>query len=344
MTDAKLDRPKLDIIGDIHGQLEPLERLGAELGYDVGGNWSHPEGRRLVFLGDLVDRGPQSFEVAELVRGLCAGGSALCLLGNHELNLIEWRHGRARAKHSNRETIEDIQRGRGRWNRALKFFESLPLALELDDLRLTHAMWHLGCIAELRTALGTESTEHPVHERWRPYIALHAAFEEGDLRPGVPDEPFEDQSEKSLEVLVKGRESQAPDPFKDNDGKQRNRIRTEWWRPERDEVAKDKRIIFGHYWNMPPIPGHHDAFVPPYPSGHPGLRRWLSEHHGKVVTSGRVQVPDHVNAVCIDFTGVTRAAERACVGAYRYPEGQISWMTCRLTREPPPRAPSRPRI
>ena len=318
---------KLDIIGDVHGQLGALRRLGTELGYVVDGNWSHPEGRRPVFIGDLIDRGPHSLEVSELVRTLCADGFALCLLGNHELNLIEWRHGRTDPKNSNQGTIQDIEARRERWDPILDFFESLPLALEFDDLRVTHAVWHLGCVAQLHETLTVESSEHPVHDQWRPHVALHAAFERGTLRPGIPREPFPGQWEKSLEIFVKGYESKADEPFLDNDGTLRDQVRTEWWRPEYTEVATDKRIVFGHYWNMPPIPGKHGAFVPPFPSGHPELRAWFEDHHQDVASSGRTKVPEQVETVCIDFNGVTRAGERACIGAYRYPEAEVVWST-----------------
>jgi hypothetical protein len=116
----------------------------------------------------------------------------------------------------------------------LDFFESLPLVLEFDDLLFTHATWHLGCIAQLRDALGVESAEHRVHDRWRSHVALHAAFEGGALRQGVPTEIFEDQWEKSLEIFVKGYESPADEPFVDNDGTLSDKVRTQWWRPEHD--------------------------------------------------------------------------------------------------------------
>ena len=68
---------KLDVVGDIHGHLEALRTLGHSLEYNVDGDWSHPEGRILVFVGDLVDRGPNSLEVAELVMRLVAARRAV---------------------------------------------------------------------------------------------------------------------------------------------------------------------------------------------------------------------------------------------------------------------------
>ncbi len=74
------------------GHLDALTALGRSLGYDVDRGWTHPDGRRLVSLGDLVDYGPAALEVADLVRQLTEDGRACALLGNHEYNLLEaWR-------------------------------------------------------------------------------------------------------------------------------------------------------------------------------------------------------------------------------------------------------------
>ena len=80
-----------DIIGDVHGCRSELETLLAKLGWtvlrdDAGRpvNATHPEGRQAVFLGDLVDRGPDSPGVLRLVMGMVAAGTALCVPGNHE--------------------------------------------------------------------------------------------------------------------------------------------------------------------------------------------------------------------------------------------------------------------
>ncbi|MBT8422614.1 MAG: metallophosphoesterase, partial [Gammaproteobacteria bacterium] len=85
LVDSLFDGP-LDIVGDIHGEIDALRQLLAGLGYDEAGN--HPDGRRLVFVGDLVDRGPDSPAVLRAVRDLVNNGNAQCILGNHELNLL----------------------------------------------------------------------------------------------------------------------------------------------------------------------------------------------------------------------------------------------------------------
>lgn len=71
----------LDVIGNVHGELEPLESLMTKLGYDSAGR--HPHARRLDFVGDLCDRGPDSPGVIRLVKALIDSGRAQAICGNH---------------------------------------------------------------------------------------------------------------------------------------------------------------------------------------------------------------------------------------------------------------------
>ena len=78
-----------DVIGDIHGQAAKLEALLAQLGYSEGPDgWVPPAGRQAVFLGDLIDRGPEQLKVIRIVRGMVDAGHARCVMGNHEFNAI----------------------------------------------------------------------------------------------------------------------------------------------------------------------------------------------------------------------------------------------------------------
>lgn len=76
----------LDIVGDVHGEIGALQNLLSELGYSESGE--HAEGRHLVFIGNLIDRGPDSPAVLRLVKTLVDNWRANCVLGNHELNLL----------------------------------------------------------------------------------------------------------------------------------------------------------------------------------------------------------------------------------------------------------------
>jgi hypothetical protein len=79
-----------DIIGDIHGHDYRLRALLKELGYsERNGAWRHPS-RSVVFVGDLIDRGPGQLPTLKLVRSMVDAGSARAVMGNHEFNAIAW--------------------------------------------------------------------------------------------------------------------------------------------------------------------------------------------------------------------------------------------------------------
>ncbi|WSA79639.1 polynucleotide kinase-phosphatase [Streptomyces sp. NBC_01799] len=97
-----------DIIGDIHGCSSELESLLGKLGYVDG---AHPEGRTAVFVGDLVDRGPDSPGVLRRVMSMVAAGNALCVPGNHENKLGRYlKGGKVQHTHGLAETIEQLDR------------------------------------------------------------------------------------------------------------------------------------------------------------------------------------------------------------------------------------------
>ncbi|MFI6877244.1 polynucleotide kinase-phosphatase [Streptomyces sp. NPDC050400] len=96
-----------DIIGDIHGCAAELETLLGKLGYADG---AHPEGRTAVFVGDLVDRGPDTPGVLRRVMAMVKAGTALCVPGNHENKLGRWLKG-AKVQHTHglAETVEQLE-------------------------------------------------------------------------------------------------------------------------------------------------------------------------------------------------------------------------------------------
>ena len=114
-NDLRAETGPFDVIGDVHGCRAELETLLGELGYVAGER--HPEGRRAIFVGDLVDRGPDTPGVLRLVMGMVAAGTAFCVSGNHEAKLLRALRGR------------DVQRTHG-------LAESLAqLAGETDEFR-----------------------------------------------------------------------------------------------------------------------------------------------------------------------------------------------------------------
>ena len=107
-----------DVVGDVHGCRAELEALFDRLGYtlvrDEHGraiDATHPQGRTVVFVGDLVDRGPDSPGVLRLAMGMVEAGHALVVTGNHENKLVRALNGRAaRLSHGLAETMEQLAR------------------------------------------------------------------------------------------------------------------------------------------------------------------------------------------------------------------------------------------
>lgn len=132
-----------DIIGDIHGCYDELVELLEKLGYRVedGRVTSNPDGRRVVFVGDLVDRGPRSPDVLKLVMAMVRDGTAFCVPGNHEAKLLKYFNGRnVKITHGLAETIEQLSNESDEFKaKAAQFIDSLVSHYVFDDGRLVVA-------------------------------------------------------------------------------------------------------------------------------------------------------------------------------------------------------------
>ncbi|WP_151480326.1 polynucleotide kinase-phosphatase [Streptomyces albicerus] len=124
-----------DIIGDIHGCASELESLLGKLGYVDG---AHPEGRTAVFVGDLVDRGPDTPGVLRRVMSMVASGDALCVPGNHENKYGRYLKGRkVQHTHGLAETIEQMEDESEEFKqRVREFVDGLVSHYVLDGGRL----------------------------------------------------------------------------------------------------------------------------------------------------------------------------------------------------------------
>jgi len=124
-----------DIVGDIHGCASELETLLGKLGYADG---VHPEGRTAVFVGDLVDRGPDSPGVLRRVMSMVASGNALCVPGNHENKLGRYLKGRqVQHTHGLAETIEQMDAESEEFRASVReFVDGLVSHYVLDGGRL----------------------------------------------------------------------------------------------------------------------------------------------------------------------------------------------------------------
>jgi protein phosphatase len=144
-----------DIIGDVHGCFDELVALLAELGYEAqpGGSYAHAAGRKLVFVGDLVDRGPKVPEVVRLVLETVKAGHAFCVPGNHDVKFMRAIWGKnVQVKHGLAESLQQFeayeQHYRGFSRIAAEFIDSLVSHYVFDDGKLVVA--HAGMTEEMQ--------------------------------------------------------------------------------------------------------------------------------------------------------------------------------------------------
>ena len=155
-----------DVIGDIHGCALTLERLLEQMGYrKSGGVWFHPS-RRAIFLGDIIDRGPNIRSALRIVHDMVSTGRALCVMGNHEFNALGWYapapdhsgkgHVRERTPRFAKllaETFTQFEDYPDEWQHYLEWMANLPLFLDGQRFRAVHACWDNQVILQLRLRL-----------------------------------------------------------------------------------------------------------------------------------------------------------------------------------------------
>src|SRR5438034_978312 len=176
-TNRQHEHGPFDLIGDVHGCFDELVTLLEKLGYDVDPTLSsstarddtdlsssdsrpltpdphfqvrHPEGRKVVFLGDLVDRGPQIPAVLRLVISMVESGTALCVPGNHDMKLMRKLKGRnVQITHGLAESLAQLEPEPAEFKeQVVTFLDHLVSHYVLDDGRLVVA--HAGMKAELQ--------------------------------------------------------------------------------------------------------------------------------------------------------------------------------------------------
>ena len=280
----------LDIVGDVHGEIEALWDLLGHLGYADDG--THPEERRLVFLGDLTDRGPDSPAVVEVVQRFVEAGRAQCVLGNHDLNILlgdhkhdnHWFYGEEWPLDDSDDPTPAVIADDSIQQNVIKFFKTLPLVLERDGCRVVHACWDDSMVEIAREA----SDAVGLHNEYRHQInTRHKDSALDDIDRGL-----EHQNLNPVKVLSSGKERRVEPPFFAS-GKWRHEERVQWWK----DYESDQLCVFGHY----------------------------SNYRGESSLSGRAICADFAVAKRWQerkepsFDGTFRG----CLGAVRFPEGCV---------------------
>jgi hypothetical protein len=260
-----------DLIGDIHGQYDKLVDLLNRLGYEAARKtFRHPDGRKVVFLGDYVDRGPRIRDTLHLVRGMVDAGDAVAIMGNHEFNAVAYatpdgeggylRQHKPNNVHQHAATLRDFAGKETEWTEWLNWFRRLPMFLDLGGVRAVHACWDE---RGLTLVQGTPLVEDDF---------LHLAARKGTVE------------HETVETILKGPELALPQgaSFRDKENIPRHNVRTRWWNlragltlgditmPLPTEVAlpltqdhidrlpqyhpEAAPVFFGHYWMPPTLP------------------------------------------------------------------------------------------
>ncbi|WP_298611329.1 polynucleotide kinase-phosphatase [uncultured Thiothrix sp.] len=148
-TDLRHETGPFDLVGDIHGCFDELLSLLQGLGYQIGDDEQGvyalpPAGRKLVLVGDLVDRGPKTPQVLRLAMRMVKVGEALCVLGNHEAKLLKWLRGKeVKLSHGLAQSAEQLNQETPEFRTEVAtFIDSLISHYVLDGGRL--AVAHAG--------------------------------------------------------------------------------------------------------------------------------------------------------------------------------------------------------
>jgi hypothetical protein len=292
---------KYDIIGDIHGCSKTLEKLLLKLGYGPDSNGVHKHAdRTVIFLGDFIDRGPHQREVIDIVRPMIESGAANSVMGNHEYNAIAYAtpdeeiggYLRAHSENNWKQHGAFIDAYAGypaAYADVINWFKTLPLWLDLGDIRIIHACWDKDMVRKIGAPVLTDEL-------------LHASCNKGLWQYDA------------IETILKGKEIPLPDGhvFHDKDENARHNIRVRWWDqsastylqaymgPESartqipdDEIAGDHLIEYsheeppvflGHYWmEGAPEPLAPNIACTDYSVAKPGGKlvayRWVGERN-----------------------------------------------------------------
>lgn len=233
-----------DIIGDIHGCANALEQLLVNMGYvETACGYQYSDRkypRQVIFVGDLIDRGPQIRRTLAVVKKMYDSGTAQIVMGNHEFNAIAYHtpyqqdYLRPRTERSLRQISETLRQFEGyeaELAEYIEWFVTLPLFLEFEKFRVVHACWD----AQLISAYLKAFNNNCLPTDWLKQLFSHDAL-----------------SLRIIDRLTKGVSLPFPDGhfMQSRDGFQRRTFRVDFWT---DNVEVYEDIVF----QPDPIPNHH---------------------------------------------------------------------------------------
>jgi hypothetical protein len=220
-----------DIIGDIHGHADELVKLLSHLEYQDSSDGYFHESRKVIFLGDFIDRGEklvQHKQVLKIVMDMVQHENALAVMGNHEFNALAYdteHDGQFLRPHTpanndqHKAFLNEYPEDSAEKRAVLDFFYGLPLWLELEGLRVIHACWDDRYIRVIRALC--------------PSIRL-------DKKSLIDAATKGTKAYQAIEILLKGFEYELPDgiSFQDKGGKPRTAARLQWWKRDASQLGE----------------------------------------------------------------------------------------------------------
>lgn len=293
-----------DIIGDIHGHASALERLLIKLGYELRADGWQQAGRKVIFLGDFIDRGPEQAKTIDMVQRMIENDHALTVMGNHEFNAIAWatedaqqpgeflRAHSAKNRNQHQAFLDELPLGSRAHRTTIDWFKELPLFLDLDDIRIVHACWHQEHLATLAPYL--DNNRVACADAWQTLCCDGtAAF-------------------AAAETILKGMEIPLPRgvQYADKDGHIRKRTRTHWWLADEDLTYRDLAMVPAdiiEHIPHEPVPLH-------LQTGYDGLKPLFIGHYWM---SGQPQ-PISQDIACVDWSIAASDSPKAKLCAYQW--------------------------
>lgn len=285
-----------DIIGDTHGHAKALKALLQKLSYqERDGVWQHKH-RKVLFLGDYIDRGPEIPETLHIVKSMTDAGHAIALMGNHEYNALAYAHqllsGQYLREHNEKHyrqhqhTLQQFEDSPAKWKIYLDWFRTLPLFYEGNGFRAVHACWDEENISWLR---------QNGHDKMSETLLVGSHI----------------KSSKAHEVIdetLKGKEITIPEEYAwhDKDGNLRTQNRLKWW--VNPEKSRYHELVFNCPAEMLHIIPGTDLKLTVYPEDA------LPVFFGHYWLSDLEPVLQSQNVACLDYS----IAKQGLLVAYRF--------------------------
>jgi hypothetical protein len=253
-----MSKASYDVIGDIHGRFDKFEALMRTLGYRASGDtFIPPAGRQAIFVGDLIDRGPEQVRLLKTVRRMIDAGHAQAVMGNHEFNAIAFVHPdpgspngeflranrsetpkSAQNRRQHAAFLTQVGEGSAAHKEWVEWFRTLPLHLDLGGIRVAHAWWDAESVALL---------EAPVHRDAQGRLTDAFLVESHRKKTAL---------KRARKILTTGYEHKLPAGsfITDKEGNKHDNVRLRIWKHDAERL-RDIAIV----------PGGDSSIVPDLP-------------------------------------------------------------------------------